>query len=140
MTPTHTRKRGRLYRYYLMSSAIRSGLASDSPIRRISAIDIEAVVVDQIRLMVRSPEIVATTWRFSKRHIKGLTEQQVREHLDSFIDLWSELFPAEQARIIQLLVARVEIGTAGADITLRTEGLTSLIRDIGFKENQDCAA
>ena len=74
------------------------------------------------------------------RHIKGLTEQQVREHLDSFIDLWSELFPAEQARIIQLLVARVEIGTAGADITLRTEGLTSLIRDIGFKENQDCAA
>ena len=45
--------------------------------------------------------------------------------------LWDELFPAERARIVRLLVERVEVGPAGADIRLRVEGLASLVRDLG---------
>ena len=30
--------------------------------------------------------------------------------------LWEELFPAERARIVRLLVERIEVGPAGADI------------------------
>ncbi len=45
--------------------------------------------------------------------------------------LWDELFPAEQARIVRLLMERVEVGPAGADIRLRVAGLTSLVRDLG---------
>ena len=37
--------------------------------------------------------------------------------------MWSELFPVEQARIVQLLVERVDLSEKGADITLKTEGL-----------------
>jgi hypothetical protein len=44
--------------------------------------------------------------------------------------IWTELFPAEQSRFIQLLVERVQISEAGADITLRTAGLTNLIEDL----------
>ena len=44
--------------------------------------------------------------------------------------LWDELFPAEQARIVRLLVERVEVGPAGADIRLRVAGLAGLIRDL----------
>ena len=36
----------------------------------------------------------------------------------------------EQARIVQLLVERVDLSEKGADITLRTEGLASLIQDL----------
>jgi hypothetical protein len=32
--------------------------------------------------------------------------------------------------IVQLLVERVDVGTDGADIRLRTEGLTNLIADL----------
>jgi hypothetical protein len=32
-------------------------------------------------------------------------------------------FPVEQARIAHLLIARVDVGTDGADIRLRTKGL-----------------
>jgi hypothetical protein len=39
--------------------------------------------------------------------------------------------PAEQARIVRLLVERVEVGPAGADIRLRVDGLASLVRDLG---------
>jgi site-specific DNA recombinase len=130
MTPTHTRKRGRLYRYYIATDVIRSGTKSAHPIQRIPAAEIEAAVVDQIKLLVRSPEIVVATWRAAKPNIKGLTEREVREQLHSFTDLWSELFPAEQARIVQLLVARVEVGPRGADITLRTDGLGLLLQDL----------
>ena len=45
--------------------------------------------------------------------------------------LWDELFPAERARIVRLLVERVEVGPAGADIRLRVEGLASLASDLG---------
>ncbi|MBA3520345.1 MAG: recombinase family protein, partial [Rhizobiales bacterium] len=50
--------------------------------------------------------------------------------------LWDELFPAEQARIVQLLVERVDITGQSASIRLRTEGLTSLVRDLRAKENE----
>jgi site-specific DNA recombinase len=139
MTPTHTRRKGKLYRYYIATSALRSGVSDNNPIRRIPATEIEAAVVHQIKLLVQSPEIVVATWRAAKQTIKGLTERQVRDHLHSFTDVWSELFPAEQARIVQLLVARVDVSLAGADITFRTDGLGSLLQDLR-PEHRDQAA
>ena len=47
--------------------------------------------------------------------------------------LWDELFQAEQARIVRLLVERVEVGPDGADIRLRVDGLSSLVQDLGTK-------
>jgi DNA invertase Pin-like site-specific DNA recombinase len=129
MTPAHTRKNGRLYRYYVSQDVIRHG-SSACPIRRVPAAQIEAVVIAQIKTLVQTPEIIVATWRAAKQSIKGLTERQVRDELYRFDDLWSELFPAEQARIVQLLVDRVDISVRGADITLRTEGLASLMHDV----------
>ena len=40
------------------------------------------------------------------------------------------MFPAEQARIVRLLVERVDVSPTGADIRLRLEGLASLMRDL----------
>ena len=37
---------------------------------------------------------------------------------------------AEQARIVRLLVERVDVSPSGADIRLRLEGLASLMRDL----------
>jgi hypothetical protein len=51
--------------------------------------------------------------------------------LDRLDLLWDELFPAEQARIVRSPVERVEVGPAGADIQLRVEGLSGLVRDLG---------
>jgi site-specific DNA recombinase len=138
MTPTHTRKHGRLYRYYVTNGVIR-GSADACPIRRVPAAEIEAAVLSQINVLVQSPEIIVATWKAAKQTQKGLTEQQVREHLIEFAALWSELFPAEQARLIQLLVARVQITTDGVDVTLRTDGLASLVHELRPKLEQEAA-
>jgi site-specific DNA recombinase len=42
--------------------------------------------------------------------------------------LWDELFPAEQARIVALLIERVDIGTDGLGVRLRVDGLSGLAR------------
>jgi len=129
MTPTHTRKRGRLYRYYVSTDVIRQG-SSPLPIRRVPAAQIEDAVIDQIRAMVQTPEIIVATWRAARKTLKGLTERQVRDELSRFDALWSELFPAEQARIVQSLVDRVDISAKGVEITLRVEGLTGLVQEL----------
>jgi site-specific DNA recombinase len=41
------------------------------------------------------------------------------------------LFPAEQARVVQLLVERIDVVPDGADIRMRTEGLPKLVADLG---------
>jgi site-specific DNA recombinase len=70
------------------------------------------------------------TWREAREHDGSVTEDQVRTALTEFGALWDDLFPAEQSRIIQLLVERVDVGSDGADIRMRTEGLTNLIADL----------
>ena len=129
MTPTHTRKSGRLYRYYISTDVIRQG-SCPSPIRRVPAAQIEDAVIAQIRAMVQTPEIIVATWRAARKSRKGLTERQVRDELNRFDALWSELFPAEQARLVQLLVDRVDISAKGVEITLRVEGLTGLMQEL----------
>ncbi len=44
-----------------------------------------------------------------------ISEADVREALHRLDPLWDELFPAEQARIVALLVERVDIGTDGVE-------------------------
>ena len=59
-----------------------------------------------------------------------MTEDEARLALERLDPLREELFPAEQARIIHLLVDRVDIGPTGADVRLKLEGLGSLARDL----------
>ena len=44
--------------------------------------------------------------------------------------LWNELFPAEQARIMSLLVERVDIGPDSLNVRLRVDGLGGLAREM----------
>lgn len=92
--------------------------------------EIESAVIDQVRGLLRSPEMIVRTWRAGRRKIAGLTENEVREALQRLDPIWDELFPAEQARVIQLLVERVDVSANGVDIRLRTEGLSNLTAEL----------
>jgi site-specific DNA recombinase len=129
MSPTHTRKNGRLYRYYLSQTVLKQG-SDDCPVARVPAAEIERIVIDQVRILLLSPEIIVQTWRSARKSIKGLTESEVRNALRAFDPLWNELFPAEQSRIVQLLVERVDVRTDRIDIKLRIAGVSSLIGDL----------
>ena len=128
-SPTHTRKGGRLYRYYVSQTVLKHG-AGSCPVGRVPAGEIEAAVIDQIRIVFRQPEIVAGTWKAARAHANDITEADARETLTRLDPLWDELFPAEQARIVALLVQRIEIGIGGLSVRLCMDGLAALSREI----------
>jgi DNA invertase Pin-like site-specific DNA recombinase len=127
-SPTHTRKGGRLYRYYVSQTVLKHGTGS-CPVGRVPAGEIEAAVIDQLRALFRQPEIVAGTWKAAHAHFADITETDAQTAPQQLDPLWDELFPAEQARIVALLVERVDIGAQGLDVRLRVEGLRSLAND-----------
>ena len=132
LSPTHCRKNGRLYRYYVAQRVLKGDAAGDASIvRRVSAAEIDAAVMDQVRALLRQPEIVIGAWLAARVKAPDLTEREVRDALHRLDPLWDELFPAEQARIVHALVERVVIGPEGADIRLRVDGLVGLVHDLG---------
>src|SRR4051794_5024190 len=133
---------GRLYRYYVSQAVLKTGKGDPAAVHRVSAAEVEAAVVGQVRTLLCQPEIIVGTWIAARVDMPELTEGETREALLRLDPLWNELFPAEQARIIRLLVERIEIGPGGADIRLRVEGLVSLVQDLDFKlpRSQEAAA
>ena len=128
-SPTHTRKGGRLYRYYVSQTVLKHG-AGSCPVGRVPAREIETAVIDQLRAVLRQPEIVAGTWKAARAQDGDIIEADARDALTRLDPLWDELFPADQARIAALLVERVGIGTDGLNVRLRMDGLTRLAREM----------
>ena len=54
--------------------------------------------------------------------------------ITDFAPLWDELFPAEQARIVRLLVERVDLAPDGMQVRLRAEGLQTLVEELRSRE------
>jgi len=131
MSPGHTRKRGRLCRYYISQAVLKEGRGA-CPVGRVSAAEIEAAVIDPLRQLLRTPEVVAATWRAAKSETEDLSENEVREALEKLDPLWDELFPAEQARIVALLVERVDVAPDGIQLRLRLDGLGALAGELGL--------
>jgi hypothetical protein len=57
-------------------------------------------------------------------------EREVVACITEFGPLWDELFPAEQARIVRLLVARVDVAEDHIALRLRAEGLQTLVEQL----------
>ena len=134
MTPSHSRKDGRLYRYYVSTDAIRQGY-SECAVRSVPAAEVEEAVVAQVRHLLRTPEIIARTWAAAKRESdEAIPEREVVQTVIDFAPLWDELFPAEQARIVRLLVERVDLAPDGMQVRMRAEGLHTLVAELRSRE------
>jgi non-ribosomal peptide synthetase component F len=103
---------------------------TDCSVRQVPAAEIERIVLGQVRHLMRTPEVIVQTWRAARKLGREVTEREVHSALTEFEELWNELFPAEQARILGLLVQRVDVQPDRLDITLKIEGLTSLYGEL----------
>jgi DNA invertase Pin-like site-specific DNA recombinase len=131
MSPSYSRGRGgQMYRYYVSQAVLKGGATERPAIARLPAGEIEAAVVAQVRALLRQPEMVVGTWRAARATAPDVTEQDVLLALERIEPLWDELFPAERARIVRLLVDRVDVRADGAAVRLRLDGLGSLVRDL----------
>ena len=130
MSPSHTRRRGRIYRYYVTREAIADGYDTCA-MTSVPAADVEGAVLDHVRNLLAAPELVARTWAAAKRESdENITGREVTVLLADFATVWNELFPAEQARIVQILVERVDVQEDALEVRIRAEGLASLVGEL----------
>ena len=133
MTPTHTRRRGRFYRYYICLGASRRG-HDTCLVRSIAAREVERLVLAQVRRLLASPELVAqtiTAVRGGNGATEGTTveESEIIDALGAIEPVWDELYPAEQARILRLLIERIDVAPDGISVTLHAAGIRSLVEE-----------
>lgn len=131
MTPTATRKGTKLYRYYVSMDVIRNREGGESEVpSRLPAGMVEDAVVAEVRRIVQTPEVVTKVLDALQQDGPQVREAEVIAALNDFGALWNHLFPAEQARIIQLLVRRVIVTADGLAVDVRAEGIGGVIREM----------
>jgi site-specific DNA recombinase len=90
MTPTHTRRRGRLYRYYVCLGASRRS-HDTCPVRSIAASEVEGTVLEQVRRLLASPELIARMITAAQR--EGGTAEDLLANENEVIEALGALEP-----------------------------------------------
>lgn len=127
-TPGWTSKGPKQYRYYINTDAIKLGKEA-CEVRRMPAGEIEGVVVEQLRGVLRAPEILAEAVREVNLARPSISEADAIQTLQSIDQVWDHLFHAEQACIAKALIERITVRKAGISIKWKTNGMTKLLRD-----------
>lgn len=138
MIHSFTRKaNGRHYRYYVpflhkrhTAGTVRKPGAM--VIGHLPAAEIENAVLTQVHAALSTPEVLIGTWRACQRHPTGarLDEAQVVVGMQRIGDVFEQLFPGEQQRILRLLIERVQLHDQGLDILWREDGWLGLGADV----------
>ena len=102
-------------------------------------------MLGQVRRLLASPELVARTITAVQREngaadVPLLDESEVIEALGALEPVWNELYPAEQARILRLLIERIDVAPDGISITLHAAGIRSLVAELADREAAALAA
>jgi hypothetical protein len=69
-----------------------------------------------------------------------LDESEVIETLGALEPVWDELYPAEQARILRLVIERIDVAPDGISVTLHAAGIRSLVAELADQESPAPAA
>ena len=130
MLPTYTNKKGgRRYTYYFSALAKQHG-AGTSQTPRLPAADIDKLVMDQVRAALDAPEIVLTVLKEVRKKYPRLDEARVCIALKRLHGIWDQLYPAEQNRLLRLLVERVQLRPGGLEIGWRELGMYEVAAEI----------
>jgi site-specific DNA recombinase len=140
MTPTSTKKGAKLYRYYVSMDVIRNReTGAETAPMRLAAGMLEDAVVTEVRRILQTPEVVTQLIAALKTENGAISEVDIIAALHEFTTLWAQLFPAEQARIIQLLIRRVTVTADGLEVDIRREGIAGVIREMVAPRNLEAA-
>jgi site-specific DNA recombinase len=130
LAPWFTRKKnGCLYRYYLPVRENKEH-AGASGLPRLPAGELETAVLEQLRGVLRAPEMVAGVTERAIRLDPSLDEAQVTVAMTRLDAIWEQLFPAEQQRIVRLLIEKVTVSPSDLEARFRPNGIEVLALEL----------
>ena len=133
MTMSATTRNGREYRYYVPTNYFKKGCL-DCPVRSISAGELEEAVIRQLQGIFTAPEVIGETFQHVQAEQPGITLPEVRAQLGNILEIWRELFPAEQTRLIRQIVREIVVSEDSMQIYLHSKDLSALIRHMPARE------
>jgi site-specific DNA recombinase len=126
LTPWHTTKAGgRTYRYYLSTRDTHEGRGA-SGLPRLPAAELEAAVVGQLRHLLRTSEMIEAMVPQAAALDPTLDAAKVTVAMTQIDQVWDELFPAEQQRLVRLLVEKVIVTSTNLELRLHPLGIGTL--------------
>jgi len=131
LTPWHSTKKttGKRYRYYLPMRDIKEH-AGASGLPRLPAAELESAVLDQLRGILRSPDLLGNVLPLAIALGPTLDEAKVTVAMTRLDAIWDQLFPAEQTRIVRLLVEKVIVSPGELEVRLRANGIERLVLEL----------
>lgn len=138
LLPSHTtKKNGRRYRYYVpylekRQSAGASAQAGRRSMGPLPAAEIERAVLSQVHQVLQAPEMIIAVWQASmaSHERASMDEPSIVVAMRQISAVWEHLFPAEQNRIMRLLIERVQLRDDGMDILWRDDGWPQFRREL----------
>ena len=96
----------------------------------IPADQIEEVVVNLVLQALQSPESMQAVWNHVRAQYAEIAEPTVALAMRRLAEVWKALFPAEQVRLVNLLIERVVLLADGVDIVWREVGWKELAGEL----------
>ena len=130
MLPSFTRqKNGGLCRYYVAYLDRKFGHGT-SQVGTLPAEPLEQLVIEQVLGALRAPETIQAVCDVVKARDARIGEPEVVVAMRNLAVVWKELFPAEQRRLVQLLIRRVLIHERGVEIEWHPMGWFELCGEL----------
>jgi DNA invertase Pin-like site-specific DNA recombinase len=130
LSPFHTtKKNGRRYRYYIPQRENKEH-AGASGLPRLPAAELESAVLDQLRMILRSPGLLGDMLPQAIKLDPTLDEAKVTVAMTRLDTIWDQLFPAEQTRIVKLLIEKVIVSPNDLEVRLRANGIERLVLEL----------
>lgn len=137
LLPSHTtKKNGRRYRYYVpylekRQSAGASAQAGRRSMGPLPAAEIERAVLTQVHQVLQAPEMIIAVWQagIASQERAAMDEPSIVVAMRQISAVWEHLFPAEQNRIMRMLIERVQLRDDGMDILWRDDSWPQFRRE-----------
>lgn len=123
MGPTYTKRKYRKYLYYLCIADSKRAKHT-CPVGRVAASEIEEIVLAQVQKILLSQTVQDCLVG------DGLDQETVKRYAENFSEIWSEIFPIERQRILDLLLERVSVFNDHVDVEIKTGGINAFIKEM----------
>ena len=87
-------------------------------------------MLDQLRGILRSPDLLGNVLPQAIALDPTLDEAKVTVAMTRLDAIWDQLFPAEQTRIVRLLVEKVIVSPNDLEVRLRANGIERLVLEL----------
>ena len=124
--PTYTSRQGKKFHYYVTRSQSMGDRRAEGR-HRLPATTVETATVAQIKRVLASPEAIAAVCQTLGQQGSPIGEAQAVVSLHRLGQVWDQLFPAEQQRLAQLMIERIELNDQGLNIRWRPLGWRELL-------------